>query len=149
MIGKVSLLNADTGELTIPTLSMILGPSFTRNDLFALPITLRSMVENEPHHSYSIGQYEIGGPIFAVSLYFYGQKLEAISFADTADKFGTSWGDWSEEKEQNRKQAHDRWLNEQLGKRGRLYKWGEVGSSFDQKSGGSSIMLRYSWQGVP
>jgi hypothetical protein len=143
------MMNQQTGELTLHTLSVTLGPAFKREDLFALPIMPRSLVDNEPYHSYVLGRYEIAGPTFSVALSFYAQKLEAIGLTDMAAEFGTSWADWSEEKEQKRKQAHDRWLIQQIGCRGRLYDWGEVRSYFDARSGGSSIVLRYSWEGRP
>ena len=143
------MINRSTGEVLIESIPATLGPKFTRRDLFSLPLKSQSQVVNEPYHSYSIGRHEIAGLDFYVVLYFYGQELEFIDMAHPAAQFGTSWDDWSEEKELKRKEVHDRWLIEQTGYASHVYEWGEIGSDYDPRSGGSSIIIRYSWQGQP
>jgi len=141
------MLHKGTGELFIESIPVTLGPRFTRRDLSALPVAAQSQVVNEPYHSYSLGAQQISGQSFFVVLYFYGQQLESIDMAHGAGEFGTSWDDWSEERELRRKQWHDDWLREQTGQASHVYEWGKVHSSYDPRSGGSSIIIRYSWQG--
>jgi hypothetical protein len=143
------MLDPNAGELTIASIPLQLGPGFTRDELLALPLASHTQVANEPHHSYMIGAHEIAGLTFIITLYFYGQQLESISLAHIAKEFGTSWDDWSEEQELQRKAVHDRWLIEQTGQASHVYPWGEIGSDYDPRSGGSSITIRYSWQGRP
>lgn len=140
------MLDKGNGELFIESIPVTLGPYFTRRDLSSLPFAAESQVVNEPYHSYSLGAQRIAERSFFVVLYFYGQQLESIDLAHGAPEFGTS-GDWSEEGELKRKQWHDDWLRGQTGHASHVYKWGEVGSNYDPRSGGSSIIIRYSWQG--
>ena len=141
------MLDKSTGELYIESIPVKLGPQFTRRDLSATPVAVRPQVVNEPYHSYSLGEQRIAGQPFFVVFYFYGQQLEFVDLAHAATEFGTSWDDWSEEGELRRKQWHDDWLREQTGHAAHVYGWGEVSSDYDPRSGGSSITIRYSWQG--
>lgn len=143
------MLNTATGELHLESVPLTLGPRFTRRDLLAVPVEATDQVVNEPHHSYSLGEQRISGESFFVVLYFFGQKLEAIDLAHPGAEFGTSWEEWSEEGEQRRKAWHDQWLRGQTGYASHDYPWGAVHSAYDPRSGGSSIMIRYSWNGEP
>jgi hypothetical protein len=44
---------------------------------------------------------------------------------------------------------HDQWLRALTGHASHVYTWGEIWSGFDPKSGSSSIVIQYSWQGKP
>ena len=141
------MLDKGTGELYIESIPVMLGPSFTRRALSSTPVAAQSKVVNEPYHSYSLGQQRIAGQLFFVGLCFYGQQLECIDLAHAAAEFGTSWDDWSEERELKLKQWHDDWLRGQTGYASHVYKWGAIGSAYDPRSGSSSITIRYSWKG--
>jgi len=141
------MLDKSIGELYIESIPVKLGPRFTRRALSSTPVAAQSQVVNEPYHSYSLGEQRIASQPFFVVLYFYGQQLESINLAHSAEEFGTSWDDWSEEGELRRKQRHDDWLRGQTGHASHVYEWGEVGSDYDPRSGSSSITIRYSWQG--
>ena len=143
------MINVTTGEITVESFPIKLGPSFKREDLSKLPITSKSQVVNEPFHSYSLGKVIIDGKVILVLLYFYEQCLESIELANASEEFGQTWDDWSPVKEMKRKESHDRWLKEQTGYTSHVYSWGEIDSSYDPKSGGSSITIRYSWKGQP
>lgn len=147
MRGVLYMLDKSTGELSLESMPVKLGPRFTRRDLSSPPVAAASQVVNEPYHSYSLGEQRIAGQPFFVVLYFYGQKLESIDLTHPAKEFSMSWEGWSEEGEMRRKQWHDEWLRGQTGHASRVYEWGEVGSGYDPRSGGSSITIRYSWQG--
>jgi hypothetical protein len=84
-----------------------------------------------------------------VTIYFYNDLLESVSLYSVDGKSGESWSDWSEQKELEKKEIHDRWLTNLLGKAASYYRWGEVSSGYDPKGGFSSIEIRYSWQGKP
>jgi hypothetical protein len=143
------MIDSRSGELLIESIPVKLGPTFTRDELSSLPIAFESRVVNEPYHSYSLGRHPIGGEPFFVVLDFYGQKLESIELANSSEEFGMSWKDWSEEKQLKRKEAHDAWLIAQTNRASHRYGWGAIASAYDPKSGGSSITIRYSWQGEP
>jgi hypothetical protein len=96
-----------------------------------------------------LGEQRVSDQPFLVVLYFYGQQLESIDLGYSGAELGSSWEDWSEEREMKRKERHDDWLRMQTEDVSRVYDWGEVLSDYDERSGGSSITIRYSWQGKP
>ena len=143
------MIDINTGEVLIESVPVTLGPKFMRRQLSALPVNCQPQIINGPHHSCTLGQQAVFGEVFFVVLYFYGQQLESIDLANASQEFGTSWNDWSEEKEMKRKEAHDRWLISQTGADARDYDWGSIYSDYDPRSSGSSIVIRYSWRGQP
>ena len=143
------MIDKNTGEISIDAVSLKIGPLLKRSDLPTLDVDFKDQVVNEPHHSYSLGEQAIGGVTFYVTLYFFFEELESIELANASAEFGTSWDDWSEASEMKRKAAHDAWLIGQTGNASHKYAWGEVFSDYDVRSGGSSIVMRYSRLGKP
>lgn len=80
-----------------------------------------------------------------MALYFEAERLDMVILALDDPAFGNSWADWSREGEEARKAAHEAWLariDPAIGD-GRDEPWGFVSSMFDEKSGGSEIVIRY------
>ena len=139
------MINPDDGVLTFEKPSARIGPGLTRSSFLSADWArgARDSVVNEPWHSWQLdGKYRSGSVPFAVVLYFHGNRLASIDFCHSDDKFGTSWDDFSEEKEAQRQKSHDAWLAECLGPR-RSFPWGTVWSGVDPKAGGSSIFISY------
>jgi hypothetical protein len=136
-------MSRKTGELTIESIPVTLGPGFRHDELQSLAVDSSPQVLNESHRSYSIGDLEISGLRFVVTLYFFGNTLESIELMCSGKEFGSSWEDWSEERELRRKEAHDLWLTKQLGHASHVYEWGEIGSDYDPRSGASTVVIRY------
>ena len=145
------MIDKTNGELVIESIPLRIGPRLSRSEFLSLPVgkAAKIVVKNEPFCSYNIGRHKISGLIFIVIIYFYNESLESVSLTSVDEKSGQSWADWSEEKELEKKEIHDRWLNQMLGKSSSHYKWGEVWSGYDPKAGFSSIEIRYSMQGKP
>jgi hypothetical protein len=145
------MLDGTTGDLEIQSVSIRIGSQFTRQQFLASALAehARVLVQNEPYCTFSAGSYELAGLSLSVSLVFYGEQLETIGLFHDAKALGSSWADWSEQQELKRKQIHDQWLVALTGHASHVYTWGEIWSDFDPKSGGSSIVIRYSWQGKP
>jgi hypothetical protein len=145
------MLDITTGDLEIVSLLIRIGSRFTRQQFLASALAehARILVQNEPYCSFSAGSYELTGLSLGLSLWFYGEQLESIGLFHDAKELGSSWSDWSEEKELKRKQIHDQWLLTLTGHASHFYAWGEIWSDFDAKSGASSIVIRYSRQGKP
>ena len=145
------MIDNKSGELVIESIPLRIGRRLSRSEFLYLPVgkAAKIVVKNEPFCSYNIGQHEISDLVFVVIIYFYGELLESVSLTSVDDKTSESWTDWSEEKELEKKEIHERWLNQLLGKSSFQYKWGEVWSGYDPKAGFSSIEIRYSWQGKP
>src|SRR5262249_40824522 len=145
------MIDKNTGELFIDSAAIGIGPRFTRKDFVSsiLSNDSRVLVKNEPYCSFSVGSHEISGLRFIVSLSFYGDILESIELTHDDEELGSSRSDWSEEKELKRKRIHDKWLTSLQGCTSHRHSWGEIWSCYDPRSGGSSITIRYSWQGKP
>ena len=140
------MIDKTNGELVIESIPLRIGTRLSRSEFLSLSVgkSAKIVVKNEPFCSYNIGRHEISGLDFIVIIYFYNELLESVSLTSVDDKSGESWADWSEKKELEKKEIHDRWLNHMLGKSSFRYKWGEVWSGYDSKSGFSSIEIRYS-----
>ena len=145
------MIDEKTGELVIQSIPLHIGPRLSRSKFLSLSIGKSSnvVVRNDLFCSYNIGRHEISGLVFIVIIYFYDELLESVSLTSVDDKSGESWADWSEEEELKKKEIHDDWLKNLLGRASSHYKWGEVWSGYDSKAGFSSIEIRYSWQGKP
>ena len=145
------MIDKKSGELVIESIPLRVGPRLARSEFLTVPIGKSSkiVVKNDPFCSYNLGRHEISGLVFIVIIYFYDELLESVSLTSVDDKSGESWSDWSEEEELKKKEIHDDWLKNLLGRASSHYKWGEVWSGYDSKAGFSSIEIRYSWQGKP
>ncbi|HRX83173.1 MAG TPA: hypothetical protein P5307_29105, partial [Pirellulaceae bacterium] len=135
-------------QLSIQNLDIVIGPSLTRHDFLASSIgrSARVSVQNEPYCSFN-ASIPAGGLLplpTGLTIYFFHDKLKAVSIAASDDRFGTSWDDWSKAKELERKRYHDQWLAATTGTTNGRFLWGHLSSNFDAKSGFSSIHLRYS-----
>jgi hypothetical protein len=104
-------------------------------------------------HAHLPGEVD-GDRNVGVRLLFEGERLEGYRLAILDPRYGTSWDDWSEEKQLAQRDAHDQWLVEMLGPGVRTrapggmelsytFPWGDVWSTYDPRSGGSSIGVRY------
>jgi hypothetical protein len=153
----MSAIDATTGTIALawdggadPAGAMMLGPATQREAFLASPLGARAapLVKNEPWCSWQVPGLRIGGLPFALGAYFHGAALSSLGFALIDKRFGSSWDDWSEEKERARDAAHKAWLVVQLGPSDapnalRSYPWGSVSAGYDSKGGGSSIWIRY------
>ncbi len=99
---------------------------------------------NEPWCSFRLQDIPQSNTKLGIVLQFQGEHLISLTLFHDAARFGTSWADWSEERELSRKAFHDLWLSRDLCVPAGKYSWGDVSSSYDAKSGSSSITIRYS-----
>jgi hypothetical protein len=91
------------------------------------------------HHT--LRGVRLANTIFNATFTFNAGRIESISLS--IPSAGTSWDDWSEADEQQRKRDHDDWLTAQLGAGPYDYSWGVVSSNYSPQSGSSSITVRY------
>lgn len=137
-------IDRETGVVDVPELGGALGPGTVRDAWLASPAGLGSAVgvQIEPWCSYAARAFAVDGRPWKLSARFHGQTLWRVELVAIGDEFGTSWDDWSEAREQARRRFQDRWLTQVLGP-GRTFPWGTVGSVFDARGGGSSILVDY------
>jgi hypothetical protein len=134
-----------TGRLTTDAGDSV-GPDLTRAAFLVSSIGRDAavLVVNEPRASWSLAR-SIGGRPFRMGLYFDHERLDMVILALDEPAFGTSWESWSRVGELARKAAHEMWLavlDPSTGE-GRDFDWGFVSSIYDDKSGGSEIVIRY------
>jgi len=134
-----------TGNMTTDD-GAVVGPTLSRTAFLvsALVDGADPLPFNEPHVSWRVTRAILGRP-FALGLYFEGERLTMVIAALNDPSLGASWVDWSREREDARKIAHEAWLatfDPSIGD-GRDYSWGFVSSVYDDRSGGSEIVIRY------
>jgi hypothetical protein len=139
------MIDPRTGEFSFEQPPLRFGPRLSRAEFLAATWAHNAsdFVVNEPWHSWKLsGTYLSASIPFVVILYYHGEKLSLVETCHSDPKFGTSWSDYTIEKEMQRKESHDRWLDTCLGHE-RTYSWGRVASVHDSKGGGTTIMVRY------
>ncbi|HRI44282.1 MAG TPA: hypothetical protein PLL78_06920 [Fimbriimonadaceae bacterium] len=136
-----------------------LGSSTSRAEFEASPVfaVASPLVDNPPWKSWSFVGGNVGTARILVSAYFEGSALRMIDLVVT-DEPGSTWDEWTTEKEAATKERHDAlcrvWLGNPTeilsssdeaisGALHYVFPWGKVLSGYDSKGGASSIMVRY------
>ena len=91
---------------------------------------------------YRLPPGEIAGSQIGMSLCFHHGRLDSISVVDLDSSYGTSWADWSEEKEKACAAATERWLAA-IGYGVGTYPWGVVWAGVDPKTLDGSGGIRF------
>lgn len=140
------MIHTDTGEVVTCDGALRVGPSLAKGDFLESAHGRQSTVDivNVPWCSYRL-ELPAGSLLpdrAVVILRFFRQRLRYVQIVDVDERFGTSWHDWSLEKEMLRKRLHEQWLDDNDAAEGD-YPWGRIVSAYDERSGGSYILLRY------
>jgi hypothetical protein len=114
-------LNATNGTLRIDGCRTALGPRLTRAAFLASPLAAAAsdLVVNERWHSWQLPGSRIDGLTFLVGVFYEGERLDMIQLFLQDPRYGTSWEDMTEEKEEARRVAQWDWLRSQLGNAGK------------------------------
>jgi hypothetical protein len=140
------MIDPSTGALAFEEPAIQIAPTLTRSQFRGADWAAGaiSQTANEPWHSWKLPaeRYRSRGVAFVVVLYFHGERLAMIDLACNEPAYGKSWADFSMENEMKRKHAHDQWLVPSVGKQ-RDFPWGTITSEYDDRAGGSSIIIRY------
>ena len=141
------MIDRTTGQIQLPSDGIHVGPLLVREHFLASPLAKqrRELVRNEPHCSFVLPTVRFHDHSFAWSFWFHGSVLQRVTIQFVDAEFGSSWSDWSEERELARKRFHDSFLQSELGTnwRHQRFSWGTVDSSYDPKGGFSSIGVTY------
>lgn len=139
------IIDKTSGTVTIPGGSEIIPPELTRSDFLssALGASASVCVENEPWCSWNLSPAVTNGKKWYLQLCFHADRLTRVGVTVADPNERQSWADWSREKEQDRKVQHDVLLTNDLGTPPYNFSWGKVLSVFDERSGGSSIIVEY------
>lgn len=91
---------------------------------------------------YSLPQVTDGDVLLSISLAFFGGRLASMAISDANPRFGTDWGNWSEDKERLRARSIADWFVRR-GTPPARYDWGEVWAAYDPKGGVGAGGVRY------
>lgn len=104
------------------------------------------------HSNYTFRNIKIDHHDFNFTLYFHNNKLIIVSLFCLLEPVNKelSWCDWSLDKEQKRRELHNKLLKRWLGK-GEVnsnyltyeFDWGIIDSKYDSRSGSSNISINY------
>ena len=132
-------IDPKTGCFTLDDNSVI-GPALTRSKFLSSAAGKNSevFVSNPPWCSFRLG--DVGD--FAFVTFFNGEKLESIQLSAILPGGSTSWDQWSQEEENARKLANEKWLAS-AGLTSEKYPWGTVRSVYDSISCNSHIIIHY------
>lgn len=150
----MTVIDRGTGALILP--GARIEPGLSRSAYLSSPLGAQSRCDDMHNgwvHFYP-GAQGLNERMFAVRLVFEGERLDSYSLWLDDPRYGTSWDDYSEEKQLAMRDAHDVWLVAQLGPGERIpsprgpelhyaLPWAEVWSTFDAKGGSTSIIVRF------
>lgn len=138
-------INDKTGTVTLPEIDAFISPSLSRYVFLSTPSFQGAsvVVRNEPWCSYDLPPIPLPETNLYVRFQFHDQRLTDVSLTHSAPQFGSSWADWSEERELARKAFHESWLARELHLSPGYFPWGEIVSCYDAKGGSSFIIIRY------
>lgn len=138
-------ITQDTGVITLPEVGASIASTLSRSEFLQVPEFSGAsiFVQSEPWCSYRLPAIRQKYTDLVVIVQFRGEELFSLDLCHSAACFGTSWENWSEERELARKAFHERWLASEVGVRPGKYAWGEISSYYDEKGRFSSIVIRY------
>jgi hypothetical protein len=145
VVHEKKMIDQTTGTVTIPGRSESISPDLTRSGFLssALAGAASVCVKNEPWCSWDLPVAVADGKKWYVRLQFHADLLTRVEVTVADPNERQSWSDWSREKELDRKAQHDALLSHDLGTPPYAFAWGKIFSVFDERSGGSSIIVDY------
>ncbi len=139
------MIDKATGEITLDSGLRI--PPRWREEAFLSSSLGRGavvLVANGESHTFKAQPTLISAAMFWIALTFHSAVLDRVSLELIREDDGTSWDDWSEEKEHQRRSDHDAWLTKVIGSPPpHTFPWGEVTSLYYPQDGSSSITVSY------
>ncbi len=128
-----------------------LGAAFRETALLtALADKARPLVHNGVYRSYVLAPITLGGRTFRPSVYFTDGLLVSVhlTWVGHETEGGSAWDDFSFERERSVAKEDAAWLSSYLrdvdsATSTYRFDWGTVWSGFDERSGFSSIVVRY------
>jgi len=143
------MINKKTGEIRFPGWDVSLGPSFTRQRLLNSPLSegAKVRVQNEPYCSWSLIpiRWE-DNKWWHTTVFFKGETLYQVNLGVSENELGSEWKDWSEETEMNKRDYYVDLLGRLFGFSGVKHlelSWGNIEAVYDEKTGGSYIIIKY------
>src|SRR5437016_1934431 len=129
-------IDPKTGEVALADGAILCRPRLSKTAFLgsAFGQTARLELVNEQFATYC-APVRSGADNFSLAFSFRGDAISALNLQIMDE--GSTWADWSAEKESQRRQRHDRLLAESLGPPPYTFRWGAVTSDYDPRSGSS------------
>lgn len=139
------MLDRESGTIKFDEPARSISRGLTRSAFLSSPLCsgAKMLIKNEPYCTWKLGGEYRSAISFVITLCFHDERLIRVDLTHVDPRYGTSWSDWSDEKEAQRKAEHDRWLKGHLGSK-RTFGWGKVSSDYDPRAGASSISIAFS-----
>ena len=143
------MINKETGEIKFPGWKESLSRYVTREWFLKSSLVegAKVQVKNEPYCSWNLVPTKWDdNKWWIVIVYFEGERLYQIIIAASDSEIGPRWEDWSEESERRMKNYYSTVLGHLLGFSGikpHEFSWGIAEANYDERSGGSYILVRY------
>ena len=95
------MFDSTNGTIAFDEPPASIGPSFTRSALLATDLgrNAKTLVQNEPWHSWSLAYAFHHVLSFTVSLFFKAEHLNAIQLCNADPRFPRTWNEWSRDAE--------------------------------------------------
>lgn len=139
-------VSADTGNiaLEIEGETIVLGPALTWSEFRDSAGGRESKLVGETggFHLYHLPAVDAHGTTFLVTADFEGERLMRVGWMDGDPSFGSTWADWSEEKERARDVRHHEWL-ERWGVAPGEHAWGTVAAGYNGRDEESRVAFIY------
>jgi len=139
------MIDEDTGCILLPEMGAVISSTLTRSQFLETPAFSAATVSvrNEPWCRFKLPALPLPETELCIQLQFHAERLVSLLLCHGAARFGSSWDDWSEERELARKAFHEQWLTRDLRIQLGAYAWGAISSDYDAEAGFSSISIRY------
>lgn len=117
--------------------------------LVAVGKDVSPLVHNEEHRSYLIPPVTLHSRLFRPAVYFTDGRVTFVSLSWVDPKRSPDgWKYWSEERELEVARADAAWVSSVLLGLATMtetysFDWGTISSGYDDRSGGSSVTVRY------
>ncbi len=143
---KLLEIDEHSGAIRLLEMPQTIDADTTRESFAESPLGAQGKLSNqfEPFRTFNCRLNLTDGESLVVQLQFCESMLAGVTLCLDSKAFGESWGDWTMEKEMQRKARHDEILAASGVENDRKYKWGAACSFYDERSGGSSIYVSYS-----
>jgi hypothetical protein len=129
---------------------IVAGPSLSEADFLALALTTTPLIHNGAHRSYLTPPVILEGRCYRPSLYFSDGKVTFVSLTwdDPSTRALDPWEGYSPAREKEIARADASWVSSVLHGVGSMtatytFPWGTISSGFDERSGFSSVVVRY------
>lgn len=139
------MINIQNGNIDIDNINFTIKQKLTKDEFISSNLFADVLNNDEYGYTrYYIKPQIICGEKFAISLIFNPDGfLYMANIGIQSDDVISSWENWSESREMQKKEFHDKWLEKNIGQPPYSYTWGLMASSYDPRSGSSSINITY------